>query len=62
MDDPLHVAVGDAGEHLVEELLDLERLHHLAAEPLHVGAQVLVEVLEDEVELLLVDDHVLEAE
>ena len=61
MDDALHVAVGDARQHLVQELLDLQRLHGLGAEPLHVRAQVLVEVLEDEVELLLVDDHVLEA-
>lgn len=60
MDDPLHVAVGNSSQHLVQEFLDLDGLHGLAAQTLHVGPQILVEILENEVKLLLVDDYVLQ--
>ena len=61
VDDAFHVAVGDSGEHLVEELLDPQRLHPLVAQTLQVVFQVLVQKLENEVELFLVDDHILQS-
>lgn len=61
MDDALHVAVGDTSQHLIQEFLDFKWLHHLGSQTLHVGSQVLIEVFEDQVKLLLVNDHVFES-
>lgn len=49
MDDALHVTVGDACQHLIEEFLDFQWLHHLGSQALHVSPQVFIEILEDQV-------------
>ena len=57
--DALRVAVGDAREDLVEDRLDHQRFEELfLLERLEVGLQVLLVEVEDQVQLLLVGDHV----
>ena len=57
--DPLGVAVGHAGEDLVENRLDHHRLEELFfLECLQVGFQVLLVEVEDEVKFFLICDHI----
>lgn len=61
MDDPLHVAICNALQDLVKELLHFAGLDHgMLAEGLHVALKVFFEVFEHKIQLLLVDDHVLQ--
>lgn len=58
MDDSFHVAIRDSGQHLIKEFFNLDAFHVLVAKIFHVGTKILVKVLENQVQLFLINDHI----
>lgn len=61
MDDTLHVAIRDSCQHLIKEFLDFDRFHSSSTETVHIGSEIFVQVLKNEIELLLVNNNIFES-
>ena len=59
---PLHVAISYSRQHLIKKLLHFDRLHCSSTQTVHIGPQIFVKVLEDEIKLFLINDHIFQSE
>lgn len=60
MDDAFKMAIGNASQHLVKILFDFDGFQKLGPEVFDLFPEIFVHMFKDEIQLLLIDDHIFE--